>query len=268
MEGNYKMTIIAIIQARTGSTRLPGKVLLDLQGKTVLEHVIDRVKMSRHINKIVVATTIRTEDLEIVKLCANIGTNVYCGSEDDVLDRYYQASRLFEADTIVRITSDCPLIDSNIIDEVISKYLSENADYSSNTLNETYPDGLDAEVFSFDALRKAWKNANTTSDREHVTPYIKKNPDDFKLVSLEYRENLSEKRWTLDRQEDYEFIKEIYINLYCKNPLFAMKDILEFISNNPEIETINQHIARNEGYFKSRMKDKILDIDYMEDKTR
>lgn len=268
MEGNYKMTIIAIIQARTGSTRLPGKVLLDLQGKTVLEHVIDRVKMSRHINKIVVATTIRNEDLEIVKLCANLGTNVYCGSENDVLDRYYQAAKLFKADNIVRITSDCPVIDPKIIDDVVTVHLTNNADYTSNTLKETYPDGLDVEVFTFSSLKTAWGGAKLASDREHVTPYIRNNPDIFKHVSLEYKEDLSQKRWTLDNAEDLDFLRLIYKYLYRKDQLFNMDDILKLIGKKPEIEKINQHIIRNEGYFKSRREDKTLDLDYMEDKTR
>ena len=130
------MKIIAIIQARLGSTRLPGKVLLDLEGKTVLEHVIRRVKSSKLVTDVIVATTINKADLKIVKLCANLGINVYCGSEDDVLDRYYQTARLFKADHIVRITSDCPLIDPLLIDEVITLHMQENADYTSNTIKE------------------------------------------------------------------------------------------------------------------------------------
>ncbi|GAI87236.1 unnamed protein product, partial [marine sediment metagenome] len=190
------MNIIAIIQARIGSTRLPRKVLMELEGKTVLEHVIERVKRSNLINDVVVATTILKDDLEIVKLCSNIGISVYCGSEENVLDRYYQTVRLFKAEHIVRITSDCPLMDPKIIDEAINLHLRKKADYTSNTIKETYPDGQDVEIFTFEALKKAWKNVNLASEKEHVTPYIRKNQS-FKIVSLEYEKNLFHKRWTL-----------------------------------------------------------------------
>lgn len=253
------MNTIAIIQARLGSTRLPGKVLLDLEGKPVLEHVIERVKSSKNTQDVVVATTINKDDLEIVKLCANLGISVYCGSEDDVLDRYYQAARLFKAEHIVRITSDCPMIDPKIIDNLIALHLQESADYTSNTLTETYPDGQDVEVVTFGALKQVWKSANLASEREHVTPYILNNPHIFKCVNLEYKKNLSQKRWTLDNPEDYEFIKIVYKNLCNKNQLFGMEEILEFIKETPDIEEINQHIARNEGYLKSRREDKIMD---------
>jgi len=254
------MKIIAIIQARLGSTRLPGKVLLNLEGRTVLEHVIGRVRSSKLVNDVIVATTINKEDLEIVKLCASLGISVYCGSVDDVLDRYYQTARLFKTDHIVRITSDCPMIDPKIIDEVVKLHLSEKADYTSNTLKETFPDGQDTEIFTFNALKEAWNNANLASEREHVTPYIRKNPS-FKHVNLEYNEDLSQKRWTLDNPEDYEFIKIIYENLYTKNPFFGMKEILKFTNENPEIEKINNSINRNEGYLKSLKEEKILSLE-------
>lgn len=251
------MKIIAIIQARLGSTRLPGKVLLDLEGRTVLEHVIRKVKSSKLVNNVIVGTTINKEDLEIVKLCANLGINVYCGSEDDVLDRFYQIARLFKADHIVRITSDCPLIDPKVIDEVITLHVREKADYTSNTLKETYPDGEDIEVFTFAALKEAWNKANMSSEREHVTPFMRKNPA-FKLANLEYNKDISHKRWTLDNPEDYDFIESIYKNIYTKNPDFGMEEILKFLDKNPEIEKINQHINRNEGYLKSLKEDKFL----------
>jgi spore coat polysaccharide biosynthesis protein SpsF (cytidylyltransferase family) len=258
------MKIIAIIQARLGSTRLPGKVLLDLEGRTVLEHVIRRVKSSKLVTDVIVATTINKDDLEIVKLCANLGISVYCGSEDDVLDRYYQTARLFKADHIVRITSDCPLIDPMVIDEVITLHVREKADYTSNTLKETYPDGEDIEVFTFAALKEAWKKANLSSEREHVTPFIRKNHA-FKLVNLEYNKDLSHKRWTLDNPEDFEFIKSIYKNICNKSPNFGMMEILEFIDKNPDIEKINQNINRNEGYLKSLKEDKTLNLKYIDE---
>ena len=259
------MSVIAIVQARMGSTRLPGKVLLNLEDETVLEHVVRRVKSSEYVDDVVVATTISKDDLQIVEICAHLGINVYCGSENDVLDRYYQAAKLFEAENIVRITSDCPIIDSKIIDEVISLHLKTNADYTSNTLNETYPDGEDVEVFTFASLKNVWNNAKLASEREHVTPYIRNNPDIFKHASLEYKEDLSQKRWTLDNAEDLEFLRLVYKYLYSKNSLFDMDDILALIDENPEIEKINQHIIRNEGYLKSQREDETLDINDIEE---
>ena len=252
------MSTIAIIQARMGSTRLPGKVLLKLEDKTVLEHVVNRVRSSKYIDDVIVATTIAKEDLQIVKLCANRGISVYCGSEDDVLDRYYQAAKLFKVDNIARITSDCPVIDPKIIDDVISLHFKECVDYSSNVLKKSYPDGQDIEVFTFAALKEAWENAKLASEREHVTPYLWKNPGIFKHVNLEYIEDLSQKRWTLDNPEDYTFIKIIYKNLYDEHSLFDMDSILEYIHEHPEIERINKHINRNEGYIKSLGEDKYL----------
>jgi spore coat polysaccharide biosynthesis protein SpsF (cytidylyltransferase family) len=260
-----EMHIIAIIQARSGSTRLPQKVLMDLEGKTVLERVIERVRRSKLVTNVVVATTVAKEDLEIVNLCPGIGVSVYCGSEDDVLDRYYQAARLFKADHIVRITADCPLMDPKVIDDVIAHHLHEKADYTANTISETYPDGEDVEVFKFGALKQTWQTANLASEREHVTPYMRKNPNIFKVASLEYREDLSHKRWTLDSPEDYVFIKAVYKNLYRQNPLFGMKEVLKFVNENPEIEKINRHITRGQGYLKSLRADKILNLDYTQD---
>jgi len=252
------MNTVAIIQARISSTRLPEKVLKIIEGKTVLEHVINRVRAAKNIDDMVVATTVKKEDLEIVKLCASLGISVFCGSEDDVLDRYYQTAKLFKAGHIVRITSDCPLIDPQIIEEVIELYFQKKADYASNTMPETFPDGLDTEVFSYKTLKKAWKNAKLSSEREHVTPYIRKYPNIFKIVNLKCEYNLNDKRWTLDEPEDFKFIKIIYKNLYLEDSLFGMIKILDFLKKNPEIGELNKNIIRNEGYLKSLEKDKII----------
>ncbi len=260
------MNTIAIIQARVGSTRLPGKILKKIEGKTVLEHVVNRVKAAKNINDIVVATTVKKEDLQIVKLCAKLGISVFCGSEDDVLDRYYQAARLFKADHIVRITSDCPLIDPQVIDKVIELYLKEKADYATNTVPETFPDGLDTEVFSFKTLKISWKNAKLFSEREHVTPYIRNNPKIFRIVNFKCETNLADKRWTIDEPEDFEFIKIIYENLYPKDSLFGMDKILHFLKKHPEVERINKNIIRNEGYLKSLKEDRILNLDLRRNK--
>lgn len=259
------MRLIAIIQARMCSTRLPGKVLLNLEDKTVLEHVVNRVTSSKYVDKVVVATTINRKDLQIVNLCSNQGISVYCGSEDDVLDRYYQVAKLFEADNVVRITSDCPVIDYNIINEVISLHLKSKADYTSNILPETFPDGQDVEVFTFESLRNAWKNAKLLSEREHVTPFMRNHPEIFNHSNLSYRKDISQKRWTLDNNEDFEFLKLVYKNLYSKDHLFDMDAILRLINENQQIEQINQHIVRNEGYIKSLKEDKNLDVDSIGD---
>lgn len=254
------MSVIAIIQARISSTRLLGKVLKKIEGKTVLEHVATRVKAAKNIDDMVVATTVKEEDLEIVKLCAKLGISVFCGSENDVLDRYYQTARLFKANHIVRITADCPLIDPLVIDEVSELYFQKKADYASNTLPETFPDGLDTEIFSFKTLKIAWENAKLSSEREHVTPYIRKNPNIFKIVNLKCSINLNNKRWTIDEPIDLKFIKIIYKNLYFDDSLFGMKKILNFLKRHPKIEEINKNIIRNEGYLKSLKKDNIIKI--------
>lgn len=253
------MNILAIIQARMGSTRLPNKVSMTLGDKTVLENVVDRVKKSRYIDEVAVATTIHLRDLVIVKLCASHGIRVFCGSEDDVLDRFYQAAKLLNPVHIVRITADCPVIDSMVIDGVIERHLSENADYSSNTLNETFPDGEDVEIFTFAALKQAWKEAQLASEREHVTPYIRKHTELFKHLSFDYTENLSKKRWTLDDEKDYEFLKILYDELYKNNPFFGMSEILELLKKNPDYEKINSETARNAGYIKSLKEDRIIE---------
>jgi spore coat polysaccharide biosynthesis protein SpsF (cytidylyltransferase family) len=258
------MRTIAIIQARMGSTRLPGKVLLNLEDKTVLEHVIMRVKSSELVDEVIVATTIDKQDLQIAGLCTGLGVSVYCGSKDDVLDRYYQAAKLFEADNVVRITSDCPVIDFQIIDEVIRLHLESKSDYTSNTLKETFPDGQDVEIFTFESLRTAWKNAKFLSEREHVTPYIRNHPNLFKHENLMSKIDYSQKRWTLDNEEDLEFLKQVYKRLYQKGSLFGMDDILKLIGDKPEIERINQHIIRNEGYTKSLKEDRTLNINNLE----
>jgi spore coat polysaccharide biosynthesis protein SpsF (cytidylyltransferase family) len=255
---SVKIKVLAIIQARTGSTRLPGKVLNEIEGKTVLEHVVQRVRAARLVNEVIVATTINKDDLAIVKLCAELGVRIFCGSENDVLDRFYQAARLYEAEHIVRITSDCPLMDPAIIDQVIALHLQDKADYTSNVLKETFPDGEDIEVMTFTALKKAWLNARLTSEREHVTPFIINNPKLFKYAVLEYKENLSAKRWTLDNQEDLLFIKEVYRRLYRSDKLFGMEEVMKVLKAEPELEKLNHHIARNEGLAKSLREDRMF----------
>lgn len=252
------MKVLTVIQARLGSTRLPGKVLMKIEGKTVLQHTIERVRASKKAGRIVVATTIKEEDLKIVKLCAGLGVSVYCGSEDDVLDRYYQAAKIIKADPVVRITSDCPLIDPEVIDRVIGFYFRTKQDYATNTFPPTYPDGQDVEVFSFSALKRAWKESRLASEREHVSLYIRNHPELFKITNLKYRQDLSRKRWTLDRYEDYKFIKTVYRPLYRKNRIFGMNEVLNFLKKHPELEQLNQHISRSEGHIRALASDRVV----------
>jgi spore coat polysaccharide biosynthesis protein SpsF len=253
------MSITAIIQARVSSTRLPGKVLLQLEGKSVLEHVVNRIKACTSVSDIYVATSINADDDAIVKICKEMNINIYRGSLEDVLDRYYQAANLTQAKHIIRITADCPMIDPTIVEQVIKSHLDEKADYTSNIISETFPDGEDVEIFTVDTLVDAWENAKLTSEREHVTLYIRNHPEKFKLNSVSNNINLGKKRWTIDNPEDYEFLKVIFANLYHHNNCFGMTEILTFLKRNPDIESINAGVKRNEGLAKSLRQDKIID---------
>jgi spore coat polysaccharide biosynthesis protein SpsF len=253
VEERINMKILAIIQARVGSTRLPKKVLLPLGKKTVLENVYDRVSAAKLVNHVLIATTTNSSDDEIINLCQKKGMDFFRGSEEDLLDRYYQAAKEKSAEHIVRITADCPLVDPRLIDKVIKKHLEENNDYTATafTGNETFPDGEDVDIFTFASLKEAWEKAKLPYQREHATQYFVKNADDFKISNISYKKDLSDKRWTLDEPNDYLFLKSIYKALEKPDYVFGMEDILEFLGKNPEIEKINDHIARNEGLKKS-----------------
>ncbi|MEI8349165.1 MAG: aldo/keto reductase [Candidatus Omnitrophota bacterium] len=261
-KAEHKEKVIAIIQARTSSTRLAAKVLLNLEGKTVLEHVIERVEQAKLVDEVIVATTFDKNDLKLVDVCSQRGTRVFCGSRDDVLDRYYQAARLTNPTHVVRITADCPIIDPKVIDETIAVHLAKKVDYTGNrTESMGFPDGQDVEVFKFEALEKAWRGARLSSEREHVTPYIKNHPELFKFGYHNCFTNLYHKRWTLDREDDFLFIKLLYKKLYRKNNFFGMKEILSLLKEHPEYEKINDWILLNEGYIKSLREDKIVKTD-------
>jgi spore coat polysaccharide biosynthesis protein SpsF (cytidylyltransferase family) len=244
-----------------GSTRLSGKVMLEISGKPVLWHVINRVSKSKLIDGLVVATTTNHEDDAIEKFCSKNSIMVFRGSEDDVLDRYYQCARKLNIENIVRITADCPLHDPAVIDLVIERYRQGNYDYVSNIDPPTYPDGIDVEVFSFRALDIAWRNASLVSEREHVTPYIRKHRDFFKINNVTNDEDLSFYRWTLDQVEDFEFIQKIYKKFSESNTDdFYTQDIIGLLEKNPELTNINSAITRNEGYAKSVNKDKVVKL--------
>ena len=250
--------IYAIIQARMGSTRLPGKVMMDLCGIPVIEHVVNRLEKSNLIDKIIIATSTDSNNQPIIDFCKSNQIAYFVGNEDDVLDRYYKAAidnNLKDDDIIIRITSDCPLIDPFVVDKVIEEHILNNNDYTTNVLDCTYPDGLDCEVFNFSALKDTWINANLSSQREHVTLYIRDNPDRFKLGNVKNEIDLSDLRWTLDEKEDFVFINEVYKNLFRKDSFFTMNDIVELLNDKPELLEINSEFIRNEGLIKSLNED-------------
>jgi spore coat polysaccharide biosynthesis protein SpsF (cytidylyltransferase family) len=201
---------------------------------------------------VVVVTTVNPGDLPLVALCAGKRLRVFCGSEADVLDRYYQAARVLGAENVARITADCPLLDPAVIEEVVRAHTSGGCDYTSNVIPPTYPDGEDVEIFSASALEKAWREARLTSEREHVTQYFLKNPNLFTLRNCANQEDLSSLRWTLDTAEDLEFIRNVYERLtHGGGGIFGMKEIRELLRTNPELASINAGQERNEGLAKS-----------------
>ena len=243
-----------IIQARMGSSRLPGKTLMKLNKyRTTLDFVINQLSFSALLDKIVIATTNLEQDDIIEKNAKTLGIDCFRGSSDDVLDRYYHCAKKFQINTIVRITSDCPLIDPQIVDQVIRKYQSEDYDYVTNTLSRSYPIGTDVEIFSFEILEKTWQKAILPSEREHVTLFIRNKKLNFKLGNLKNSKNLGHLRWTLDRVEDLNLIRKIVVKIN-KNPIL-MNDILNLFSLEPELIKINEHITQNEVMLKSLKKD-------------
>jgi spore coat polysaccharide biosynthesis protein SpsF len=245
-----------MIQARTGSKRFPKKVLARIQNKPLIYYIISRAKKTKT-NQIVLLTTKKTEDKTLLRLAKKYQILGYSGEINDVLSRFYHCAIEFDADPIIRITGDCPMIDSKIIDKLLDVYLKNNYDYVTNTLHPTFPDGLDVEIFSFSALEKAFKNAKLKSEREHVTPYIRNNRKIFKIFNFVNDENLSHLRWTVDEKKDLKLVRKIY-SLMKPNVNFNYKQILKIISKNPSLTKINNGIQRNEGYLISLRKDKSL----------
>ena len=245
--------VIAISQARIGSTRLPGKVLKSIKGKSLLQIHVERILKSRQIHQLIIATTISPEEYKIVQIANKLGIQSYQGSVNDVLDRFYQSIKSIEADYIVRLTSDCPLIDAELIDAVVHHTISNNLDYCSNTLNPTYPDGQDVEVFKYEVLKKAWENASLPSEREHVTPYIWKNST-YKGGQLFNSDNVASKdffgklRMTVDEPADFELIK-VLIDVLGADASWLT--YAQYLLNHEKISDINSAINRNEGYKKS-----------------
>lgn len=236
--------IVTIIQTRTGSTRFPNKVLKLLGYKPVFVTMVDRIRKSRYAGRVVVATTFMPEDDIIEIICMSHGIDCYRGHPTDLLDRHYQTALHYGADAIVKIPSDCPLVDIGVIDEVIGLYISNPSkyDYVSNLHPATFPDGNDVEIMTMDALKIAWLKAEKDFEREHTTPFIWEQPEIFNIANVFYKKgNLSmSHRWCLDYPEDYEFIKTVYKILSSKNPFFGLEDIISLLETNPSLIKINQ----------------------------
>ena len=237
------MKVVAIIQARMGSTRLPGKVLKDIGGETMLARVVRRAQQATLLDQIVVATTVESGDDVIVAECECLRVPVFRGDEQDVLDRYYQAAKAYDADTVVRVTSDCPLIAPEITDRVIRAFLDETPDCASNTLGRTYPRGLDTAVVTTAALARAWREAPEPYQRAHVMPYIYQNPDLFRLLSVTGEVDYSNYRWTVDTQEDLDFVRAVYDRL-GNDDTFGWRDVLKILAQEPELTELNRHIRQ------------------------
>ena len=248
--------VTCIIQARTRSERLPNKVLKEIEDTPMICHIINRIKRSRNVEQIILATTDKDSDKILLDIAEKFKIIGFAGDDDDVLERFFNAATSFSADPIVRITGDCPLVDPELLDIMIQIFLENKYDYISNTIERTFPDGLDIEIFSFDALKKAHQQAKWSSEREHVTPFIVKNQDLFRVYNYRNKQDLSNLRWCVDEEDDLLMVKQIFHEMITEQ-FFSTADIIDLISKNPKIAEINKNIKTNEGYKKSLKKDKL-----------
>lgn len=250
------MNAVIIIQARMGSSRMPGKVLRLLAGRPMLAHIVERVAQANGVGKVVVATSDQPADKQIIEFCEASGIACFAGNELDVLDRFYQAALAFGADPVVRITADCPLADPLVIADLLALFESGNYDHVGVATGAgalfanggRFPDGLDAECMRFAALERAWKEARVATDREHVTPYIWRQPAEFKLAQLKSKEDYSTLRLTVDNEQDFDVIEQIYKALYSSLRPFLLADVLAFLESHPDIAGINRQFVGQEGY--------------------
>ena len=243
------MSVNAIIQARCGSTRFPNKVFADINGKPLLWHVVDRLKHAKMIDDIIVATTNNSKDDSILSWCNENIVKCFRGSEDDVLNRYYCASVAFPSEYVVRITADDPFKEPSVIDDVISKLLEDGLDLVTNNYPPSFPEGLDCEAFSFSVLELMEKSAKDVFEREHVTQFVYRHPDRFRIGNIVSEKDLSSLRWTIDNKEDYQMVKAIYANRKSDSKgILLMKEILEILDENPEIKLINADVKRSAMY--------------------
>jgi len=240
---------VAIIQARLGSARLPGKVLADLGGAPLIARMIERVRAARTIVRVVVATPAGPADAPLRKVVEGLGVACFTGSEDDVLARFAAAATAFGADPIVRLTADCPLIDPALVDRCVERFLAGPCDYVA--LGGTFPDGLDTEVVAAEALARAHAEARLPSEREHVTPYIWKHPARFRCAAVEFPEPAGEQRWTVDEPRDLEFVRAVYARLHRPGHVFGWREVLALLAREPALLRLNAGIERNAGYRRS-----------------
>ena len=243
------MKVVAIIQARMNSTRLPGKVMLDLCGETVLSRVVKRVQACKAVDQVVVATTMQARDEIIVVEALSLGVEVFCGNENDVLDRYYRAAKKYGANLIVRVTADCPLFDPEVLSEMFCKLdrisiTKFSKIYFSNIKKRTYPRGLDAEIFNFSALEFANQEAKQPFEREHVTPFMYYHPKEFFIYDFRGDEDNSRYRWTLDTPDDYAFLKAVYSELYKEEGFISTEDVFSLLQARPELCGLNAHVEQ------------------------
>lgn len=246
-----KTNIVTVIQARTGSSRLPKKVLLSICGEPLLLRMFERVQKARLAGTIVIATSTNNEDDPIEELCTKNKINCFRGNPTDLLDRHYNAALKFDAGSVAKIPSDCPLIDPKIIDRVFEYYFNNEFDFVSNLHPASYPDGNDVEIFSFTALETAWKEADKIFEREHTTPFFWERPERFKIGNVKWETKSdfsSSHRFTIDYEEDYVFIRTVFDELYSKNPDFDLYDILRLLDAKPYIKNINSMYAGKYWY--------------------
>jgi spore coat polysaccharide biosynthesis protein SpsF (cytidylyltransferase family) len=226
--------------------------------RPILYHIIRRVQKAKRVSNIVVATTNKKEDRILEKITNACDISIFYGSSEDVLDRYYQTAKCFNFSNIVRITADCPVIDPEILDNTINKFCTDSYDYVSNCITRTFPEGMSVEVFTFEALERCWLESVWMSEREHVTPYLWKNPSVFKLAELINNDgNLAHIRLTVDYPNDLELVRIIYRNLFPINPYFSMLNVIEFLRDNPNLLNINRNTSSIEWYRASLKKDQI-----------
>ena len=250
------MRPVIIIQARMGSTRLPGKVLKPILGQPMLWHIARRLRGISSVADVVVATSASPSDQPILDFCRTQGIPVAAGSELDVLDRFYRTALQYEADPVIRVTGDCPLVDPELIERLLALYRAGDYDHVGIATGAgalfleggRFPDGLDAECFSFSALKQAWREATAMSDREHVTPYLWRQPERFRLDLLKSPTDYSDLRWTVDTEQDFALIVQIYAALYQENHLFLMADVLDYLEQHPELTQFNNALIGKEGY--------------------
>lgn len=249
--------ILAILQARVSSSRLPGKVVKTILGKEMVLYEIERLKQCKYIDKLVLATSVESTDDILADVCKKNRIDVFRGNLNDVLDRYYQCAKNYQPEHVVRVTGDCPLIDPEVVDSVIKQHIVENCDYTSNVNPPTFPDGLDVEVMKYSVLEGMWKNAKLPSEREHVTLYIRNNASRYKISNFVNNQDLSAMRWTVDEPEDFELVTKIITELYSQKPNFNKNDVMSLIDKYPGYLESNAKFMRNEGLKKSILEDNL-----------